>query len=221
MTTEIVETTTMAASTKISPIAQDIAQDLLTIDAIQLNTKNLFTWVSGIKSPVYCDNRLINSDVKVRTHVIKAFIELIKDKFPDVEKITGIVTGGLPFGSIIADKLELPFIYVRQERKEHGLKKQIEGIYHPGDKVVVIEDHISTGKSSINAINVLKEEGLNILGLVSVMTYDFKIATELFDKEHITHYSLCNLDVILDVAVSNHKISMQDKDFILDFRNNF
>lgn len=198
--------------------SKQIAHDLLQLGAVKLNVKEPFTWVSGIKGPIYCDNRVVNSDPKIRRRVVDAFVELIKEKFSDVEVIAGIVTGGLPFGSLIADRLNLPFIYVRQQAKEHGLKKQVEGFYIKGAKVVVIEDHISTGGSSIVAIEALQHEQLQILGLVSIMTYGFEKAIKAFSEHHIDQYSLCDLDIILDVALEESRINSADKDSILAFR---
>lgn len=198
--------------------SKQIAHDLLQLGAVQLNVKEPFTWVSGIKAPIYCDNRVVNSDPKIRRRVVDAYVELIKEKFSDVEVIAGIVTGGLPFGSLIADRLDLPFIYVRQKPKEHGLKKQVEGFYVNGAKVVVIEDHISTGGSSIVAIEALQSEQLQILGLVSIMTYGFDKATKAFSDHNIEQYSLCNLDIVLEVALEEGRINGADKDSILAFR---
>ena len=198
---------------------KNIAKDLLKINAIQLNVESPFTWVSGIQSPIYCDNRLVNSYVGLRSRIVKKFVKLIRKKFPDAQVIAGVVTGGLPFGALIADKMKLPFIYVRQEKKEHGLMKQVEGVFREGDKVVVIEDHISTGKSSLKAIQGLLNEKLHVLGLVSIMTYGFKKAENAFKEANITNYSLSNLDIVLKVALKENRITKEERKQILQFRN--
>ncbi len=204
---------------KISSSSRVVAKNLLELGAIQLDPDFGFTWASGIKSPIYCDNRKINSNVEVRKIVVKAFVDLITKEFPDVEIIAGVATGGIPFGILIADKMDLPFIYVRQEPKGHGLMKQVEGSYQSGDKIVVIEDLISTGGSSFKAIQGLREQELNILSLVSVMTYGFKTAMELFEKEGVNQWSLCDLDTIVDVAFETNRIGLKDKEVLLEFKN--
>lgn len=209
----------MSPSNKVSQYSKDVAHDLLKIGAVELNVSSPFTWVSGIKSPVYCDNRKIYSHIEVRNRVVDAFCELIKSSFKDVEIIAGIATGGIPIGTLIADRLKLPFIYVRQTRKEHGLMRQVEGAYKKGEKVVLIEDHISTGGSSMRAIQGLREEGLEILALVSIMTYRFQKARDVFEKESINHISICDLDIILETAVEIGNISTSDKNSILEFRD--
>jgi orotate phosphoribosyltransferase len=209
----------MNPKTKISELAHDVAVSLLSIDYVKYNVSQPFTWVSGIKSPIYCDNRKINSDVTIRKIILEAFVQLIKKEFSDVEVIAGVATGGIPLGILIADRLNLPFIYVRQAPKEHGLRKQIEGEFVEGQKVVLIEDHISTGGSSMKAIAALKENGLNLLSLISVMTYGFDSATTQFAQDNVVQYSLCDLDTILEVSLSKGDINLVEKDSILEFRN--
>jgi orotate phosphoribosyltransferase len=199
-------------------LSKEVAKKLLDIGVIKLNVTDPFTWTSGIKAPIYCDNRIINSNVEVRNLVVKAFVEIIRDKFPQVEKIAGIVTGGVPFGVLIADRMNLPFIYVRQKSKEHGLQKQVEGSYNRDEKVVLIEDHISTGGSSLNAVHGVRDAGLDILGLVSIMTYGFEIASNNFKEENVTHFSICNLDTVLEVAGQLKVITDDEKKSILVFR---
>ena len=196
-----------------------IAKSLLEIGAVKLNVNNPFVWVSGIKSPIYCDNRIINSKVDVRTSVITAFCDLIKKEYLDkIDIIAAVATGGIPYGILIADKLGLPFIYVREERKQHGLMKSIEGDFKDGDRILLIEDHISTGKSSLKAITTLREENLNLVALLSIMTYGFKKAEDSFKTENVQYQSLCNLDSIIEVALLDSKISPDDADTILKFR---
>ena len=208
-------------ASKISPVSKTIAKNLLEIGSIKFSIDQPFTWVSGIKSPIYCDNRKICSDVKVRNIVIDAFVELIKTNFPQTEVIAGVATGGIPFGVLIADRMDLPFVYVRQAAKEHGLMKQVEGEFQEGQKVVLIEDHISTGGSSIKAVNGLRNEGLELLSLISVMTYGFKKADDLFKETDVNQWSLCDLNTAMDVAFETGSISKADKDVILEFKSGF
>ena len=205
---------------KISPHAKDIARNLFEIGAVKLNASHPFTWASGIKSPIYCDNRKINSFVSVRRKVAEAFLELIRSEFPEVEMIAGVATGGIPMGVMVADQMDLPFIYVRQNPKEHGLMRQVEGHFEKGSKVVLIEDLVSTGGSSIKAAKGLREEGLELLGLISIMTYSFNRASELFDAEGVNDFSICDLDAIVEVASTEGKISLAEKEMILGFREN-
>jgi len=209
----------MDSQHKISSSSRIIAKNLLELGAVQLDPGFGFIWASGIKSPIYCDNRKINSDVGVRKIVVQAFVDLIMNEFPNVEIIAGVATGGIPLGILIADKMNLPFIYVRQAPKEHGLMKQVEGNYHPGNKIVLIEDLISTGGSSLKAIEGLREQKLDVLSLISIMTYGFEVAAELFEKEDVNQWSLCNLDTIVDVAYEMDKISINDKEVLLEFKN--
>ena len=210
----------MTITNKVSPFAKDIAKELLLIGSVSFDVNSPFTWVSGIKSPVYCDNRKVNSHVATRKKVVDAFHDLIKSDFPNLEIIAGVATGGIPFGILVADRMDLPFIYVRQAPKEHGLMRQVEGHYKPGNKVVLIEDLISTGGSSLKAVQGLRQEQLDTLGLVSVFTYHFEKAENLFAKENINQCSICDLDTLVDVAVAEGRISSQDKGSILAFRNN-
>jgi orotate phosphoribosyltransferase len=150
---------------------------------------------------------------------VKAFVNLITNTFPKVELIAGVATGGIPLGVLIADRLKLPFIYVRQAPKEHGLMKQVEGYFHPGSKTIVIEDHISTGGSSFNAIQGLRKAQLELLGLISLMTYRFEAATNLFKQENINYYSMCDLDAVIEVALNDGMINSHEKAEILEFRN--
>lgn len=197
--------------------SQKIAKSLLKIGAIQFNVANPFTWTSGIKSPIYCDNRLINSDVAVRSEVVDALVNLIELSFPEVELIAGVATGGIPIGVLIADRLNLPFIYVRGEAKKYGLKRQIEGKYQQGDKVILFEDHISTGGSSLNAAKALREAGLTLVSLLSVMTYKFKKTEELYKREAIVHESLCDLAIVMETALKEGTINEKEQKLILEF----
>lgn len=196
-----------------------VAENLLKIGAVKLNVTTPFIWTSGIKSPIYCDNRSINSEVEIRESIVNEFVERIRKEFPQTEIIAAVAIGGIPFGILIADRLKLPFIYVRDKPKNYGLMRQIEGSYKPGNKVVLIEDHISTGQSSMKAIQGLRDGNLDLLCLFSITTYGFKKAEELFKKENINYTSLCTLDSILNTAVGKKIISEQEKLDILEFRN--
>ncbi len=198
----------------------EIANYLLDIQAVKINVKDPFTWTSGIKSPIYCDCRIINSFVKERDAVIAGFTDLINEKYiSETNIICGVASGGISYGALIADRLKLPFIYVRSEKKKHGLGKQVEGSYEAfGNKVVVIEDLISTGGSSMKAINALKDEAMEIVCLLSIMTYGFTEADEAFDEAGIYHDSLCNLDAIIDVAAQRNLITSHDIDKVHKFK---
>ena len=161
--------------------AKRIAEFLLQIKAIKLQPSNPFTWASGWKSPIYCDNRKTLSFPEVRSYIRDSFAAMIKELYPEAELIAGVATGAIPHGTLVADKMGLPFIYVRSEAKEHGLGNQIEGFYTKGQKVVVVEDLISTGGSSLNAVKALREAGCEVLGMVAIFTYEFKKASDSFE----------------------------------------
>jgi orotate phosphoribosyltransferase len=197
----------------------EIANFLLDIKAFRINVNDPFVWTSGIKSPIYCDCRLINSYVSVRNVVINRFIDLITKNFLyKTDVIAGVASGGISYGAVIADRLKLPFIYVRERKKEHGLMKQIEGEYNEASKIILIEDHISTGGSSMNAIRAIKDAGLEIVCLLSIMTYGFKKAESNFNSEGVEHKSLCDLDTVLRVASQKEIVSARDRQEILQFR---
>jgi len=212
MPNDISEEMTISQNTK------RVAEALLDLGVIRFSVDDPFTWVSGIRSPIYSDNRIINSDVEVRNLVKKIAAEYIKENFSEVDSIAGVATGGLPMGALIADQLDLPFIYVRQKPKEHGMKKQVEGKFNEGDKIIVIEDHISTGGSSLKAIEGLRNANLDVQCLLSIMTYGFEIASKRFQEHKVPHYALCNLDVALSVAQERGSLSPADKESILSFR---
>lgn len=198
-----------------------IAHELLAIEAVKLRWSPPFEWTSGIKSPIYCDNRVIGAKVNSRDKILGIFVDRIREDFSDIDIIAGIATGGITMGALIADRLKLPFIYVREKAKEYGLMKQIEGDYKPGDRVVLIEDHISTGKSSINAVNALRSENLDVLCLASIMTYDFPESNFVFkDNDLENYFSLCDLSSILETAIAEQRINEQEKDVLAKFREN-
>jgi orotate phosphoribosyltransferase len=175
---------------------------LTQINAIKLNTKKPFTWTSGIKSPIYCDNRLILSFPDVRKFVADKMTDIVENKYGKDISIAGVATGAIAIGAMIAERLNLPYAYVRPEPKEHGLKNQIEGNIKKGSNIVVIEDLISTGKSSLNAINALKSEGYNVMGMLSIFSYNFHFANKKFKDENISINSLSDYNSLVDLIQS-------------------
>lgn len=190
------------------PKEQSIAGILLEIEAVKLDPVNLFTWTSGIQSPIYCDNRQIISYPKHRQHVTKKFCERISS-LGEVELIAGTATAGIPWAAWIAQELGLPMVYVRGGAKGHGLKNAIEGHFTTGQKTVLIEDLVSTGKSSVEALSKLKDLGLNVIEVQSIFTYDFQKAKDNFEKHEIAHFSLTNLEQLINTALSKGLLSAQ------------
>ena len=183
-------------------VAEQTVNYLIQINAIKLNTKKPFTWTSGIKSPIYCDNRLILSFPNVRKFVADKMTEIVENKYGKDICIAGVATGAIAIGAMIAERLNLPYAYVRPEPKEHGLKNQIEGNIKNGSNVVVIEDLISTGKSSLNAINALKSEGYNVMGMLSIFSYNFQFANKKFEDENISINSLSDYNSLVNLIQS-------------------
>ncbi len=197
-----------------------VAKELLRISAVFLSPKKPFTWASGIKSPIYCDNRLILSDVKARKIVENGLATLLKEKFPSTEILMGTATAGIAHAAIVADIAELPMGYVRSSNKEHGRSNRIEGKLDENQKTVVIEDLISTGGSSIEVVECLRENKADVLGLISIFTYNMEKAKTNMKDKNIEYYSLCNLDTLLEVAIQEQYISKAEFDSIIKFRNN-
>ena len=179
-------------------VAEQTIIYLTQINAIKLNTKNPFTWTSGIKSPIYCDNRLILSYPAVRKFIADEMTDIVKNLYGEKISIAGVATGAIAIGAMIAERLNLPYSYVRPEPKGHGLKNQIEGNIQEGSNVVVIEDLISTGKSSLSAINALKSEGYNVMGMLSIFSYNFQFANEKFEHENILINSLSDYNSLIE-----------------------
>jgi orotate phosphoribosyltransferase len=198
--------------------AKKVAEYLLQIKAIKLQPSNPFTWASGWKSPIYCDNRKTLSYPVVRTYIRDSFVAIIKELYPGAELIAGVATGAIAHGALTADKLGLPFIYVRSEAKGHGLGNQIEGYYEKGQKVVVIEDLISTGGSSINAVRALRDAGCNVLGMVAIFTYGFNKATEGFAAEKCTLHTLSNYTALIEIAVESNYIGQAEVETLKKWR---
>ena len=198
----------------------DIAKALLSIQAVFLRPDDPFTWASGIKSPIYCDNRLTLSYPEVRTLIDEALAEKAKELYPDVEMLMGTSTAGIAHAAIAADRLGIPMGYVRGSAKDHGRQNQIEGRCDPGTKVVVIEDLISTGGSVLECVDPLREIGANVLGVVSIFTYGMQRGLDRLAADDVINTSLCDLDTLVDVAVEEGYIKPEDKDRLLKFRDN-
>jgi len=198
--------------------AKKIAEYLLQIKAIKLQPSNPFTWASGWKSPIYCDNRKTLSFPEVRSYIRDSFISLIDKLYPNAELIAGVATGAISHGALVADKMRLPFIYVRSGAKEHGLGNQIEGYYQEGQKVVVIEDLISTGGSSLNAVKALRDAGCEVQGMTAIFTYEFKKASDRFAAEKCSLHTLCNYSVLIETALKTGYINEEDVETLKKWR---
>jgi len=197
-----------------------IAKELLSIGAVFLRPQEPFTWASGIKSPIYCDNRLILSAPAVRKVVEQAIADTAKERFPEVEMLMGTSTAGIAHAAIAASILDLPMGYVRGEAKSHGRNNRIEGRLEPGCKVVVIEDLISTAGSAIEVVEALREAGAQVLGIVSIFTYGMKKGLDRLAAANVVNYSLSNLDALVEVAAQEGRIDHVWKERILQFRDN-
>lgn len=197
-----------------------IAKDLLSIQAVFLRPEEPFTWASGIKSPIYCDNRLTLTSVPVRNDVEAGLAEIVRTKFPEAEVLMGTSTAGIAHAAITATILNLPMGYVRSGAKDHGRGNQIEGRLEKGQKVVVIEDLISTAGSCIEVVNVLREAGADVLGVASIFTYGMKKGIDRLAEANVTNYSLSNLDTLVEVAAEEGYIAQDDKQRLIAFRNN-
>ena len=197
-----------------------IAKDLLSIKAVFLRPDDPFTWASGIKSPIYCDNRLTLTAPAVRTHVEEGLAEVIKREYPDVEVLMGTSTAGIAHAAIVGHIMNLPMGYVRSGNKDHGRQNQIEGKLEKGQKVVVVEDLISTGGSCIEVVNVLREAGADVLGIVSIFTYGMQKGLDRLAAANVKNVSLCDLDALVKVAAESGYIQEGDQERILKFRSN-
>lgn len=201
-------------------IEKSVAEKLLHIKAIKLQPNNPFTWASGWKSPIYCDNRKTLSYPQIRNYIKIEFARLILELYPEVEAIAGVATGAIAQGALVADLLGLPFVYVRPKPKDHGLENMIEGDLKPKQKVVVIEDLISTGGSSLKVVEAIRKDSSEVLGMLAVFTYNFPEAEEKFRKAKVPLTSLCNYDTILNVALSTNYISLNDIQTLQTWRKN-
>ena len=192
--------------------ALKVAEFLLQVKAVKLQPNNPYTWASGWKSPIYCDNRVTLSFPQVRTYIRQQFVDAILEKFGRPDVIAGVATGGIAQGALIAQEMGLPFVYVRSEAKKHGLTNMIEGIIEKGQSVVVIEDLISTGGSSLKAVEALREAGCDVKGMAAIFTYRFKTATDNFEKAKCELITLSNYDTMIDQALQSNYIT--DKDLL-------
>lgn len=200
--------------------AKLVASLLLEIKAIKLSPAEPFTWASGWKSPIYCDNRKSLSYPAVRKVIRDEFVLRIKALYPDVELIAGVATGAIAHGVLVAEAMNLPFIYVRSQAKSHGLGNVIEGAYTPGQKTVIIEDLVSTGGSSLSAFQALKEAGLNVLGMLAIFTYEFSLATENFKSANCQLDTLSNYSSLLELALQTGNITREQLEILSRWREN-
>ncbi|WP_392420307.1 orotate phosphoribosyltransferase [Capnocytophaga canis] len=203
-----------------SNTAQKTAEFLLQIKAIKLNSENSFTWASGWKSPIYCDNRIILSYTEVRNFVASQMATQIKEKFPTTEVVAGVATGAIGIGMLVANILNLPFIYVRPEPKKHGRQNQIEGLLEANQNVIVIEDLISTGMSSLNAVKALKDSQANVLGMIAIFSYGFDLAHTNFANEKVELYTLSDYENLLTQALKVGYITKDELHTLKEWRQN-
>lgn len=201
-------------------MSKQIAQSLLDIGAVALSPNDLFTWSSGIKSPIYCDNRVTLGYPEVRNAIRDGLIELIQTHFKDAENVSGTATAGIPHAAFISEKLDMPMSYVRSKSKSHGKQNQIEGAPSKGKKIVVVEDLISTGGSSLVAAEALREAGAEVLGVVAIFTYGLAKADQMFKDADIPFYTLSDYNELIDVAKEQGKISESDIQSLVEWRDN-
>ena len=199
-------------------IADIIASNILEIKAIKLNNKDPFTWASGLRSPIYCDNRVALSYPEKRSYIKSQLVNAINDNFKDVDVIAGVATAGIPQGALVAEELGLPFVYVRSSTKAHGMTNKIEGFLKKGQTVVVVEDLISTGKSSLNAVDALRESGAIVAGMVAIFTYGLDIAEQNFLNKDCKLIALSNYSAMINKAVSENYVTDEDELSLMEWR---
>jgi orotate phosphoribosyltransferase len=197
-----------------------VAEKLLQVNAVKLNPKEPFTWASGWKSPIYCDNRKLLGYPYVRDFIKSEMCNVIFEKFPEAELLAGVATAGIAWGAMAADQLKLPYIYVRPKPKEHGLGNQIEGYYEKGMKTIIIEDLISTGKSSLQVVDVVRNAGLDVIGMVSIFTYGFEAAATACSAAGVPTISLTNYPTLIELAIEKGTIDPQDQNTLLNWSKN-
>src|SRR6187397_1473172 len=198
--------------------AKVVAEKLLQVNAVKLNPENPFTWASGWKSPIYCDNRKVLSFPFIRDYIKSELCNVVFEKFPEAELLTGVATAGIAWGAMTADQLKLPYIYVRPKPKEHGLGNQVEGYYEKGQKTVVIEDLISTGKSSLQVVEALRKADLEVMGMVSIFNYGFSVAKEAFEKASVIFYSLTNYPTMIKLAIEKGIVTPDQEGILLKWQ---
>ena len=201
-------------------IAQQVAKSLLQINAIILQPNNPFKWAAGWNSPIYCDNRKTLSYPEIRTNIKQGLAAIVKNHYKGANVIAGVATAGIPHGALVAEELGLPFIYVRSKAKEHGKKNQIEGYFEEGQSVILVEDLISSGKSSLDSAQVLKDAGMNLKGMVSIFTYGFDAAAENFKKAECEYVSLCDYSTLLPIAKEQQYVEESDLTVLNEWRDN-
>ncbi len=201
-------------------IAREVAEYLLEIKAVVLKPDEPFTWASGLKSPIYCDNRKTLSYNKVRTYLKTAFAEIISEEFKSADVIAGVATAGIPHGVLVADVLNKPFVYVRDKPKAHGMENLIEGRLEAGQKVVVIEDLISTGGSSLKSVMALRAAGAEVLGLGAIFTYGFQKSITAFEEANCKFFTLSDYATLLDVAIKQDYVKAEEKETLLNWYQN-
>ena len=200
-------------------LERKLAKELLAIEAVALRPNNYFTWTSGIKSPIYCDNRITMSYPSIRREIAAGMVEVIKEKYPAVEVVAGTATAGIPHAAWVSELLDLPMIYVRDSAKKHGKTNQIEGRVLEGQKVVIIEDLISTGLSSLKVAKALREAGAEVLGVVAIFSYELKKAHEAFSQAAVEYVTLTNYPILVEEAVASDFIHEDDVEKLLEWRN--
>ena len=200
-------------------LERKLAKELLAIEAVALRPNDYFTWTSGIKSPIYCDNRITMSYPSIRREIAAGMVEVIKEKYPAVEVVAGTATAGIPHAAWVSELLDLPMIYVRDSAKKHGKTNQIEGRVLEGQKVVIIEDLISTGLSSLKVAKALREAGAEVLGVVAIFSYELKKAQDAFEEVGVEYITLTNYPVLVEEAVAIDYIHQDDVEKLLEWRN--
>lgn len=201
-------------------IAQQTAKSLLKVKAVKLNNEEPFTWASGRKSPIYCDNRVTLSYPEIRTYIRQSYVDIITECYGDIDVIAGVATGGIAQGALVAQELGKPFVYVRSEAKNHGLTNQIEGEVHKGQTVVVIEDLVSTGKSSLIAVEALRAKGCKVKGMVAIFTYELGVAADNFKQAEVSLETLTNYTALIEVAKEEEYIREADMVSLAQWREN-
>ena len=207
-------------SKKMNETAEQTSSFLLQVKAVKLNNENPFTWASGRKSPIYCDNRVTLSYPEIRTFIRQRFVDIINEYYGDVDVIAGVATGGIAQGALVAQELGKPFVYVRSEEKKHGLTNQIEGEIHSGQTVVVVEDLVSTGKSSLIAVHALRDKGCIVKGMVAIFTYGLEVAAKNFAEAKVELHTLTNYDTLVKVACEQDYVRDHDLESLKTWREN-
>jgi orotate phosphoribosyltransferase len=201
-------------------ISEQVALKLLEIGAVKLNPTNPYTWASGMKSPIYCDNRFVLSFPDARDLIKNSFATIIQEQFKNIDVVAGVATGAIAHGVLVAEVLQKPFVYVRSSAKAHGLGNMVEGKITAGDKVLVIEDLISTGGSSLKAIEALREVGADVLALGAIFTFGFDKATKAFEDANGPFFTLSNYPILIDIAIKNNFVSLENKEILMNWYAN-